>query len=52
MLRAAGELGGESDQRGKRIRFHLSHKVCAMDLNGVLGDSQLETRLLVEQSPN
>ena len=46
------ELGGEFDQRGKRIRFHLSHNVCAMDLNGVLGDSQLKPSLLVEQPPN
>ena len=52
MLRAAGELGGESDQRSKRIRFHLSHNVGTMDLNGVLGDSQLKCGLLVEQTPN
>src|ERR1700756_5463984 len=46
------ELGGEFDQGSKRIRFHLSHNVSAMDLNGVLRDSQLKGSLLVEHAPN
>src|ERR1700726_2792480 len=46
------ELGGESDQRGESIHFHLSHNVCAIDLNGVLCDPQLECSLLVLQTAN
>src|SRR5579863_9317425 len=46
------ELGGEFDQGSKRIRFHLSHNVSAVDLNGVLRDSQLKCSLLIEQASN
>jgi hypothetical protein len=46
------ELRGEFDQGSKGIRFHLSHNVSAVDLNGVLRDSQLKCSLLVEQAPN
>src|ERR1700722_20185410 len=46
------EVRGESDQGGKRVGFHLSHDVCAMDLNSVLGNPQFKSDLLVQQTPN
>jgi|HubBroStandDraft_6_1064221.scaffolds.fasta_scaffold82466_3 hypothetical protein len=45
--RLNSELGAEFDQRGKRVRFHLSHNVCAVDLYGVFGYPQLKSGLLV-----